>query len=427
MKRRSFLSILALSGVVSVFNPTAGASEEKGGWNSFGYDPQNTSYKATSNIGEDVETEWKHMTGNKVLSSPSVVDSTVYVGSWEGSVYALDHRAGDTEWEFETEKEVPEPHTSYSGRVGSSPDVADGKVIFGSWDGHVYAVSAESGDEVWRFETPSIVRSSPVVESGKVYVGDWTGKMNALSPEDGTKEWSYDTGRDHIYSTPCFDDDTLYFGAMDSDGMGGPEGGGLYALDKETGEEVWEFGTRKGVGSSPSLWEGNLYFGSFDGYVHAVEAESGEEVWSYKTDGEVASSPAVDGKRVYIGSWDNNLYALGLETGEMEWSYETGDRLYATNVTATDDAVYFGSHDGHMYAARPEDGEPLWEFETDGKVRSGASVADGRLYFGSWDGNVYALSSSEREEVDTETLQYDERNWVVHEPFVERLRAFLGL
>lgn len=412
MKRRSFLGLMALSGSLGFGYPSVGASKKHKEWEGFGYDLRNSSYNTTTNIAEEVGIKWKHRTGNSVLSSPSVVNGTVYVGSWGENLYAFDTESGDVKWRFKTESSAP--YSSYGGRVGSSPYVADGMVVFGSWDGYVYAVDTESGNEVWRFDASSMVRSSPIINDDTVYIGDWAGKMNALSLEDGTKLWSYETGRDHIYSTPCFGEDCLYFGAMDSNPRGGPEGGELHAVDADSGERLWEFTENGGVGSSPSLHEGTLYFGSFDNNVYAVDSESGEEIWSFETGDRIASSPAVDGERVYIGSWDNSLYALDLDDGSLSWSYSTDDRLYASNVTATEDAVYFGSHDGYLRAVEPEDGTLVWEFETGGRVRSGATLVGDTVYFGSWDGNVYALTENQEStnqngrKKDTETPKSSE-------------------
>jgi hypothetical protein len=78
--------------------------------------------------------------------------------------------AGTVEWCFET-----------GGAVKSSPTVVDGTVYFGSIDTHLYAVDAESGCELWRFETGGAVESSPIVVDGTVYVGSDDGNLYGIS------------------------------------------------------------------------------------------------------------------------------------------------------------------------------------------------------------------------------------------------------
>ena len=66
---------------------------------------------------------WSYETGDSVHSSPAVAGGTVYVGSDDGHVYALDVTTGDLVWSYETDD-----------WVYSSPTVADGTVYVGSDD-----------------------------------------------------------------------------------------------------------------------------------------------------------------------------------------------------------------------------------------------------------------------------------------------------
>jgi outer membrane protein assembly factor BamB len=74
------------------------------------------------------------------LSSPVVVKNTVYFGSGDGNVYALDAATGEQRWKFKT-----------GDVVHASPAFADGVLFFGSWDSYFYAVDAATGKEKWRF------------------------------------------------------------------------------------------------------------------------------------------------------------------------------------------------------------------------------------------------------------------------------------
>ena len=69
-------------------------------------------------------------------SSPAIGDdSTVYVGSSDNKVYALDEKTGKTKWTFPT-----------GGWVYSSPAIGtDGTLYIGSNDNQVYALKTDSG------------------------------------------------------------------------------------------------------------------------------------------------------------------------------------------------------------------------------------------------------------------------------------------
>jgi outer membrane protein assembly factor BamB len=61
-----------------------------------------------------------------------------------GKVYALDAATGTEQWRFQT-----------GGHVHSSPVVVDGTVYVGSWDGNVYALTG--GNQQWRDYLPVAV------------------------------------------------------------------------------------------------------------------------------------------------------------------------------------------------------------------------------------------------------------------------------
>src|SRR5262245_22926183 len=67
--------------------------------------------------------KWQFRTTAQVLSSPAVSGNTVYFGSNDHRLYAVDLASGEIKWEFKTD-----------GRVASSPAVSNGVVYFLSYD-----------------------------------------------------------------------------------------------------------------------------------------------------------------------------------------------------------------------------------------------------------------------------------------------------
>ncbi|MFG3381435.1 serine/threonine-protein kinase [Streptomyces sp. NPDC047999] len=117
---------------------------------------------------------WTHTTGRAVLSSPAVVDGTVYIGSNDNRVYALDASTGTPRW----------THTT-GAWVRSSPAVVDGTVYIGSDDNRVYALDASTGTPRWTHTTGDWVYSSPAVVDGTVYIGSNDKKVYALDAATG--------------------------------------------------------------------------------------------------------------------------------------------------------------------------------------------------------------------------------------------------
>jgi TonB family protein len=142
-----------------------------------------------------------------VYSSPAIgSDGTVYVGSTDKKVYALDGETGTKQWEFET-----------GGAVESSPAIgSDGTVYVGSIDEKLYAINGKSGVKLWEFRTGGAVESSPAIgNDGTVYVGSNDNKIYALDGETGTKQWEFETGGAVEASPAIGADGTVYVGSDD--------------------------------------------------------------------------------------------------------------------------------------------------------------------------------------------------------------------
>lgn len=319
---------------------------------------------------------WMNTSGDRVYSSPAVVDGVVYVGSDDFHVYAFDAETGAEIWTILT-----------GGRVISSPAVADGVVYAGSYDTNLYALDKDTGEFLWSFPMDGWVTADPVVTGGVVYSGSLNDRLYALDAVTGAEIWNVSFGAyPSIDSSPAVADAILYV-----------TGGGttLYALDTADGSEIWNFTVGYTISSSPSVSDGIVYVSCWDKKVYALDALSGELIWTFLTggDAEMASSPAVAYGVVYIGSCDNKLYALDALTGEKIWNFTTGNVVYSS-PTYANDVVYVGSWDGNMYALDALTGEENWRFPVEGSIFSSPAVASGIVYFGSLDGNIYAVGQS---------------------------------
>src|SRR5260370_11106952 len=75
--------------------------------------------------------DWTAITGDRIYSTPAVVNGVVYVGSWDHKLYALNATTGTTLWTATT-----------GDYIQSSPAVVNGIVYVGSYDGKLYAFNA---------------------------------------------------------------------------------------------------------------------------------------------------------------------------------------------------------------------------------------------------------------------------------------------
>jgi outer membrane protein assembly factor BamB len=334
-----------------------------------GYDTPVTTRRVTVDDTITTTKQWQFDTDAPISSSPAVVNGTVYIGSNDGRLYAVDATTGTKHWQFDT-----------SGWVFSSPAVVDDTVYVGSSDKSLYAVDAATGTKQWEFGTSHHVRSSPAVVDSTVYVGSWDDNLYAVDAATGNQEWQFNTSG-WVESSPAIVDGTVYVGSGD---------GSLYAIDAATGNQEWQFNTSENVYPSPAVADGTVYVGSDDCNLYAVDAVTGDHQWQFDTDGGVHSSPVVVDGTVYVGGLDNSLYAVDATTGNKRWQFNTTDWV-GSSPAVVDGTVYVGSGDSSLYAVNTVTGTKQWQFDTDGTVWSSPAVVDDTVYVGSRDHSLYAV------------------------------------
>jgi outer membrane protein assembly factor BamB len=114
-----------------------------------------------------------------------VVGSTVFVGSDDGTVYALDVTTGAVTWTVRM-----------AGAVKDSPtvDPATGELVVGDSAGNITALSTTTGATLWSVPTGGAVTATPTISRGAVLVGSQSGIVYALNEATGATLWTYDTG-----------------------------------------------------------------------------------------------------------------------------------------------------------------------------------------------------------------------------------------
>ena len=214
-------------------------------------------------------------------------------------------------------------------------DIAGRRVFVGSSDRGLYAVRAEDGSVIWRFETLGVVQCEPLYD-----------------PEE----------------------DVVYFGSND---------GALYKVRAQNGKMLWRFSTNAEVARKPVIRGGLVYAVNANDTLIAIERKTGERRWSQHRAPalgmEVAgySGPLVQKGLVYVGFSDGNVTAYDAETGAERWQpvdlsaeaeealgdvprYLDVDTTPVPGIIDESPVIYVGSYDGGVYALDAESGNKVW-------------------------------------------------------------------
>jgi outer membrane protein assembly factor BamB len=275
------------------------------------------------------------------------------------------------------------------GQGFSGPAVAAGKLIlFHRLQDQevVQCLDPGSGQSLWKFEYPTKYRddfgfdegprATPLIAGNRVYTFGALGLLHCLNLADGRLVWSVDTEAEFgapkgFFGMAC---SPLLEGRALLLNVGGKDGAGIVALDKETGSLLWKATDAEASYSSPvSATLGSkryTFFFNREGLV-ALDPASGkvsfEFPWRPPLNASVnAATPLVVGNRIFLSaSYGRGAVLLEFDPAKPKpiWA---GDNILSNHYSTS---VH---HRGFLYGfdGRQEQGAILRCVELDsGKIR----------------------------------------------------------
>lgn len=248
----------------------------------------------------DGSVRWALGTGGAVYASPAISadGSRVYAGSNDDNIYSVDAVSGTEVWQYHTSGDV----------AGSLAVGMDGTVYAGSGDGKVYALNPAdtlaggTNRLKWAYEVQLMQGvASPVIgNNGKLYVGSHNKSLKAINSVTGSLVWTRDfDGK--IAGSPAYFEGRIVVGDYDI--------GKLYCLDAATGEVLWSYNTGASFFSSPVVDnQGNIYQANGNGKLYII-SKNGLLVETVTLDGGSYSSPALKNGKIFLSDKSGAAYA----------------------------------------------------------------------------------------------------------------------
>ncbi len=413
-------------------------------WPMFHHDSAHTGLSTVNTINNPCTLKCKYLTGGVVDGSPVISNdgATVYVGSNDDYLYAINSSNCSLKWKFPTSGIIESAPAFSPGGIGLC--VASGKPFpcctgskSGTCTGTIY-VRNDAGDfyalidagttatQKWKISSPdtgvtnnTAQLSSPVINpiNGTIYGGSTGGDTDAtdgllysISDQglSGAVNWTFTPfspviGSNGVLSSPAVSaaGTTIYFGSNDHS---------LYAVTDNTtsAAELWAYGAFDYVVSSPAIDSaGNIYAFSNDGYFYAVTS-SGNTVsgWPWPYGNSSHSSPAIGAAgTLYVGSdsTDDALYAVN-PNATSRWTLTTGNEVLSSPAIGADGRIWVGSNDDNVYGATDlgQGSKSSCHLTTGGSIgfsspaigNDGPKGSPGTIWVGSADDNLYAINVS---------------------------------
>lgn len=426
-------------------------------------------------------------------SYPVITGDTLFIGTTDGNLHALDRDSGCVRWTYTAEEQIRTGIT-----YGSVTDAATGTVrhllFFGTFAGNVFAIDGESGELVWKADVKDhayiMVTGTPTFHAGNLYVPissgevalamnpfygccQFRGALMSLDAATGQTNWRTHviddepqvTGRHYIFveewgpsgapvwSAPTVDAGRglIYIGTGENYTQPATaRSDAIIAFDMQSGAIEWtqqytaedafnmacvlpimnancpqdwgpdlDFGAPPIVSQTPEGVD-ILLAGQKSGGVYGIDPDTGERIWEqmfgrggmlggvhwgmavnerlglvFAPISDKATGPASDREA------DPGLNALDIATGMTRWSTPNagscegrencGPGLSAA-ILATDDLVFAGGLDGYLRAYNARTGEVVWEYDSwrdyetvnNLPARGGAIDVHGPVIAGDW-------------------------------------------
>ncbi|MBI4876956.1 MAG: PQQ-binding-like beta-propeller repeat protein [Acidobacteria bacterium] len=342
---------------------------------------------------------WQYRAGGPIRGTPRVTPAAVLFGANDGVIHALDRATGRLQWSYRTNAYEERAHQFFS-----TPEAAAGRVYVGAADQFLYCLDERTGRLVWRHRLSDWIRAKPVVIGGVVYIATLDGTVAALAGEGSAPRelWSRKVTAHQILADLTASATGLLVGASDLF---------LCSLDPLHGQVRWRHSLLEASSadgervladlvaggadyqSSPTTAAGRVYAGGPNRFVYAVDSETGQEIWRFETSGQVSGTPIVAEGRVYFGQQggDKNFYAVDAANGRLIWKKPLGWAWVGAGYAKG--RLFVGTVEGDIHCVRAADGEILWTRHTTGGVYPSPATDGQTVYTGAWGGHYYALDA----------------------------------
>ncbi len=221
-----------------------------------------------------------------------------------------------------------------------------------------------------------------------------------------------------------------------------PAAPSFIAIDKNTGELVWENAAPgnkilHGSWSNPAYGviggKPQVIFPGGDGWLYSFEPETGKLIWKFDmnpkdskwelggrgTRNNVISTPVVHDGLIYIGVGQDpehgegvgNFWAIDAsKTGDVTeravvW-HVGGEEFGRTMSTVAihDGLLYIADLSGFVYCFDAKTGKLHWKYDTFAAIWGSPFFADGKVYIGDEDGDIAVLAAGKGKDGETELL-----------------------
>ena len=244
---------------------------------------------------------------------------TVYIGTENGAIVAMDAATGETKWS-----------QSVEGEIISAPVVSENVLVVNTGAGTLFGLNVDNGEQLWINESdvpPLTLRgiSSPIAANGGTIVGTPTGKVQVNIIDSGLVAWET-------------------------------------AITKPSG--ATELERIVDVDVTPLLYGGIVYAISYNGTLAAIELRSGRVIW--KREYGSYRDISMQGNTLYVVDNNSVIYGLDRRNGVELWSQSSLKKRSLTQAEPVGDYLVVGDKWGFLHWVDQSSGKIVARYDLGG-------------------------------------------------------------
>ncbi|MEX2286728.1 MAG: PQQ-binding-like beta-propeller repeat protein, partial [Planctomycetaceae bacterium] len=237
------------------------------------------------------------------------------------------------------------------------------------------------------------------IDEQVVVVQSTKGTVTTFDHDNGRRLWSAQFGRPNHPS---------YAVAINDQLIVVPVGMRMYAVDKFTGELIWQILLPSHPSTSPSMDANRIYIGSLNGTLYAYNLkkvrqsfeEGYDERWSflsldwrYMAGKRIVTAPVSNDRNIAFASYDGLLYSVEAINHRLRFQFEPDYPISAP--LGFSENLLFAVTDGYkVYCIDSDDGNLIWEYAAGTPIHQAPRIIGQQLFLVTDNGAMLCVSKA---------------------------------
>ena len=344
--------------------------------------PKNLHQVWSTTTGEGASTD------SRLLAQPIVALGRVFTIDADNQVAAISAKTGRKLWKTSV---MPDGVTALS---SGALAYDEGVVYVSTGFGHLIALEAKTGKEIWRQILSAPMRGAPTVRAGRVVVITVDDHAYCLAADDGQILWNH---QGTVEPATMMQGNSA---AIDGNIVIVPYNSGeIFALRIDSGTVIWQdtiavvrrtqnIAKLADITARPIIDRGRVYVLGHADVLAALDLRTGKRLWDRDIGG--IQSPWIAGDYLYAITNNNEIICLETRSGNLVWvtqlqTWENPekrkDRIVWVGPVLASNRLIIASSNGILATVSPYTGVVLGQQDVGDPVSVPPVIANNSLYF----------------------------------------------